>query len=184
MKIGDRKEPYELNITYFDAINDPNDPDDPLQVQRFMASQAIMLLLRGVPGIYIHSLLGSRNYREGVEKTGVKRMINRQQLRLEEVENSLRDNSSLRRRVLESYLRLLDSRKRIRSLHPGSRRKIVDLDKRLVSIERSYGREKILGIVNVSDQKIPLPGHELRFDLISRTLFDGEVPPYGVYALE
>ena len=184
MMVEGKKQPYELNITYFDAINDPNDPDDPLQVERFMASQAVMLLLRGVPGIYIHSLLGSRNYREGVEKTGIKRMINRQKLPLEEVESSLRDNQSLRRRVLESYLRLLDSRKRIRSLHPGSRRKVVDLDRRLVSIERSYGREKILGIVNVSDEKIPLPEHELRFDLISRILFDGEVPPYGVYALE
>ena len=52
------------------------------------------------------------------------------------------------------------------------------------SIERSYGREKILGIVNVSDEPIALPEHELRFDLIGRSLFDGEVPPYGVYALE
>ena len=184
MMVEGKKQPYELNITYFDAINDPNDPNDNLQVERFMASQAIMLLLRGVPGIYIHSLLGSRNYREGVEKTGIKRMINRQKLRLKEVESSLRDNRSLRRRVLESYLRLLDSRKRIRSLHPGSRRKIVDLDRRLVSIERSYGREKILGIVNVSDEPIALPEQELRFDLITRTLFDGEVAPYGVYALE
>ncbi len=184
MMVKGKKQPYELNITYFDAINDPKDPGDTLQVQRFMASQAIMLLLRGVPGIYIHSLLGSRNYREGVEKTGIKRMINRQKVRLEEVENSLRDNHSLRRQVLESYLRLLDSRKRIRSLHPGSKRRIVDLDKRLVSIERSYGREKILGIVNVSDEVIPLPEHELKFDLISRTLFDGQVEPYGVYALE
>jgi len=184
MKIKDKKEPYELNITYFDAINDPSEGDDPLQVQRFMASQAVMLLLRGVPGIYIHSLLGSRNYREGVEKTGIKRMINRQRLRFEEVEDSLRDNNSLRRRVLESYLRLLDSRKRIRSLHPGSKRKVVDLDHRLVSMKRSFGREKVLGIVNVSDQSIALPELELRFDLISRTLFNGEVPPYGVLALE
>lgn len=184
MMVGGKKEPYELNITYFDAINDPNDPSDHLQVERFMASQAVMLLLRGVPGIYIHSLLGSRNYREGVEKTGIKRMINRQKLPFEEVEKSLRDNHSLRRRVLESYLRLLDSRKTIRSLHPGSRRKIVALDRRLVSFERSYGREKILGIVNVSDEAIALPEHELRFDLITRTLFDGEVSPYGVYALE
>ena len=61
------KVPYELNISYFDAINNPNQADDQLAVKRFIASQAIMLALKGVPGIYIHSLLGSRNYTRGVE---------------------------------------------------------------------------------------------------------------------
>ncbi|RLC54282.1 MAG: sugar phosphorylase, partial [Chloroflexota bacterium] len=52
---------YELNISYFDALSDPNGPE-PLdwQVRRFLASQAIMLSLAGVPGIYVHSLFGSR----------------------------------------------------------------------------------------------------------------------------
>ena len=45
------KEPYELNISYFDAVNDPDAADIPLDVARFMSSQAIMLALKGVPGI-------------------------------------------------------------------------------------------------------------------------------------
>jgi len=43
--------PYELNINYFDALSNPL-ADEPQQVQvdRFIASQSIMLCLAGVPG--------------------------------------------------------------------------------------------------------------------------------------
>ena len=184
MEKDGKKEPYELNITYFDAINDPRDQSDPHQVKRFIASQATMLSLRGVPGIYIHSLLGSRNYYEGVKKTGIKRMINRQKLHMDDLKKELKDIKSLRHQVFENFLALLDSRKRIRSFHPGGSKRVVDIDRRLVSIERRFGREKILAIINVSDETIDLPQYELRFDLIKRSLFDGKVDPYGVYALE
>jgi sucrose phosphorylase len=183
VKNGDKK-PYELNITYFDAINDPKKPDDPLAVKRFIASQAVMLSLRGVPGIYIHSLLGSRNYYEGVKKTGINRMINREKLALDELEASLMDENSLRFQVLEQYLRLLDARKEIRSFHPRSSRRVLDLDKRLIAVERSYKNERVMALINVSDESIPLPDYKMRFNLVDRTFFDGEVEPYGLYALE
>ncbi len=178
------KHPYELNITYFDAINDPSKPDDPLAVRRFIASQAVMFSLRGVPGIYIHSLLGSRNYYKGVEETGIKRMINREKLMLKDLEAALRDKSSLRYQVLEQFLRLLDARKEIRSFHPRGGKKVLNLDKRLIAVERQYKKERVLALINVSDQAIPLPDYEMRFNLVDRTFFDGQVGPYGVYALE
>lgn len=179
-----KKIPYELNITYYDAVNDPRRPDDPLAVKRFIASQAIMLALKGVPGIYIHSLLGSRNYLKGVKETGIKRMINRERLPLDDLETTLRDHNSIRHQVLENFLRLLDARKRIRAFHPAGIRRVLDLDRRLVVIERKFEEERILALVNVSNDMIPLPDYEMKFDLITRTLFDGQVEPYGVYALE
>lgn len=183
VKNGEKK-PYEFNITYFDAINDPKKPDDPLAVKRFIASQAVMLSLRGIPGIYIHSLLGSRNYTRGVEETGINRMINREKLALDALEASLQDRQSLRYHVLERFLRLLDARKEIRSFHPRGSRKVLALDKRLIAVERRFKGEKVLAIINVSDEQIPLPDYEMRFNLIDRTFFDGQVEPYGVYALE
>jgi sucrose phosphorylase len=75
--------PYELNITYFDAITDPavtaTQPET--AVNRFICSQAIMLAMVGVPGIYLHSLFGSRNYAAGVAETGRNRTINREKHR-------------------------------------------------------------------------------------------------------
>jgi len=64
------KSVYELNITLFDALNNPAKDNSKRSVSRFIASQAIMLSLAGVPGIYIHSLLGSRNCHACKEETG------------------------------------------------------------------------------------------------------------------
>jgi len=58
--------PYELNISYFDALSAPEAPDPELHVRRFLASQAIMLSLRGIPGVYFHSLVGTPNDLSGV----------------------------------------------------------------------------------------------------------------------
>ncbi|NJM08131.1 sugar phosphorylase [Candidatus Gracilibacteria bacterium] len=71
--------PYELNIAFFDALSDPNDTreNDTQKIDRFVAAQAIMLALAGLPGIYIHSLFGSPSDHSGVALTGRYRSINR-----------------------------------------------------------------------------------------------------------
>jgi len=52
-----QEEPYEINITWFSALNQVESDEDPvLQVKRFVASRLIALVLKGVPGIYLHSL--------------------------------------------------------------------------------------------------------------------------------
>lgn len=73
--------PYELNINYFDALSDPK-ADEPIEIQidRFIAAHAILLTLAGLPGIYFHSMFGSRSWFEGVRQNGHKRAINRQKL--------------------------------------------------------------------------------------------------------
>ncbi|MCB0240108.1 MAG: sugar phosphorylase, partial [Anaerolineae bacterium] len=61
---------YELNITLYDFLNDPAAAKPELDIARFLASQAILLSLAGVPGIYVHSLFGSRNCEACVAETG------------------------------------------------------------------------------------------------------------------
>ena len=178
------KEPYELNISYFDAINDPNKIDDPFIVKRFIASQAIMLTLKGLPGIYIHSLLGSRNYYKGVEETKIKRMINREKLKMELIEASLSDVHSLRYQVLNNYLHLLNVRKEILAFSPLGSRKLIESDKRLLVILREYQGESVLTIINVSNDTLMLPEYKDKNDLITNRSFDGKVEPYGVYFLK
>lgn len=50
--------PYELNITFYDALADPTSEE--ISFQRFLLAHAILIALRGVPGIYIHSYLAHR----------------------------------------------------------------------------------------------------------------------------
>ena len=82
--------PYELNINFFDALNDPQGDDSiETQIDRFMVSQSIALVFRGMPAIYLHSLIGSRSWRAGVERTGQNRTINREKLNLDDLEEEL-----------------------------------------------------------------------------------------------
>ncbi|NTW03446.1 MAG: sugar phosphorylase, partial [Oscillochloris sp.] len=79
--------PYELNCTWFDALSDPqSDEPQQLAIDRFIASQAIMLALQGVPGIYVHSLIGSSNDHAGMALSGRFRTLNRARWERDELE--------------------------------------------------------------------------------------------------
>ncbi|HEC34752.1 MAG TPA: sugar phosphorylase, partial [Chloroflexi bacterium] len=119
---------YELNISYFDALSDPGGPEPlDLQVRRFLASQAIMLSLAGVPGIYVHSLFGSRSYHAGVQQTGHYRSINREKLRREDLERELAAPTSLRHQVFYPYCHLVRTRAGHPAFHPNGLQQILFL---------------------------------------------------------
>ena len=147
--------PYELNITYFDLLNDP-EADEPMvrQVKRFLVSQAISLAMAGIPGIYIHSLLGSRNYRCGVEETGQPRTVNREKLDLTQVVAELEDEDSLRHAVFEGYQHLIRQRVAHQAFHPNGEQRVLDLHDAVFSLLRisPNGEDKILALHNVSQQ--------------------------------
>jgi sucrose phosphorylase len=119
--------PYELNVNYFDALSDPAG-DEPLarQVDRFMAAQAIMLALVGVPGIYFHSLFGSRGWPVGVAQTGRNRTINREKLEAASLEHELSSSSHLRNLVFQRYARLLRARAACPAFHPLGRQVVLE----------------------------------------------------------
>jgi glycosidase len=144
---------YELNISYFDALSDPHaaEPLD-LQVWRFLASQAIMLSLAGVPGIYVHSVFGSRSYRAGVEQTGRYRSINREKLHRDRLEREVADPASLRHKVLYPYLHIIRTRAAHPAFHPAGSQQVLSLDPALFVLLRGApdGSESLLCIHNVS----------------------------------
>lgn len=147
------KSPYEINISYFDALSNPQeDESEKIQIARFISSQAIMLAFRGVPGIYFHSLFGSRNWNEGVEKTGRKRSINREKLTLTELNKELNKPDSRRSRVLKQYKKLLRLRKNNQAFSPSAGQRVVDLGKELFAILRipPNPKESILCLHNVT----------------------------------
>jgi hypothetical protein len=147
--------PYELNINFFDALSNPNwDEQLDLQIDRFMAAQAIMLSLRGVPGIYFHSLFGSRNWCEGVQGTHHNRSINRQKLELSRLEQELADHSSLRSQVFYRYCHLLIKRASSAAFHPHGAQSILDLGRGVFSVLRHSpdGMRKVMCLQNITAQ--------------------------------
>jgi sucrose phosphorylase len=129
--------PYELNITLFDALSDPNsDEPEERQIERFMASQAIMLALVGLPGIYVHSLFGSHNDHVGVKETGRARSINREKWLRAEVEAVLANTNAYSHKIFQRYVKLLQARATQPAFHPNGSQQILDTPPALFALRR------------------------------------------------
>jgi sucrose phosphorylase len=147
------RSPYELNINYFDALSDPkSDESIDLQIDRFIAAHAIMLALSGMPGLYFHSLFGSRGWPEGVTITGQNRTINRQKFDRVEVERELQGPSSRRSRVFNRLKRLLEVRASATAFAPNSAQDVLHFQSSVMVVVRGSGPEQVLCLHNVSAQ--------------------------------
>ncbi len=160
--------PYEMNITYLDAVAEKELPVS-VRARKFLASQAVMLTLRGVPGIYIHSLLGSGNFIEGVEQTGQNRTINREKLSYSAVMDELNTPGSLRNRIFSGFQDMLKVRRREAAFHPAGRMEVLPTQKNVLCILRISpdNSEYVLTFINVNPG---LTTAELPINLLPRPL--------------
>jgi glycosidase len=143
--------PYELNITYVDAILADTASS---RADKFLASQSIQYALPGVPATYIHSLLGSRNWVEGSKQTGRARTINREKLPLEKLISELNDPNSFRARVFFPYLDLIKIRKKQSAFHPNAGFEILQIDPKVFGIKRYTKNQTIYALTNISSKTV------------------------------
>ena len=166
--------PYELNVSYFDALGFEQDAEPELHVRRFLSSQAVMLALRGVPGVYFHSLVGTPNYHEGVEESGQPRRINRRKYGQSELREIL-SGGGIQRQVFDGYRDLLRARISQAAFHPDAPQELVPTDDAgLLAFLRTSldGRQRVLVATNVTDEPRRLPSqaaaaNDATFDLIA-----------------
>jgi sucrose phosphorylase len=148
--------PYELNITYFDALGDDPDHVTDLHIARFLCSQTVAMELCGVPAVYFHSLTATRNHYDGVKETGRARTINRRKWNEEELNAVLADPASATSRVMKEYLRRLKLRSQHRFFHPDAVQTIIDLGAELFVVQRYWNDEQVVCINNFTDQYLEL----------------------------
>ena len=140
--IGDEEvSPYELNCSYLDLLTNPKE-DDNTRVKRMILSQAVVLAMPGVPGIYFHSLVGSRNYHEAVRKTRIKRSINRDKLNYDNLKELLEEEGSLQKILFKRYKQLLSIRIHEEAFHPLNKFEILDLGSKVFTIKR-YAKDEV-----------------------------------------
>ncbi len=147
------KSVYEMNVTYFSALSAP---DSQTGEARFLCSQFVAASLKGIPGIYIHSLTGTKNDHEGVEATGIARRINRRKWDEETLERLLQDDASHHNRVFFPYLTLLRRRARCDAFHPDGSQEVVNLDDRIFSLVRMSpdGHTRVLCLANFAAESV------------------------------
>lgn len=113
------RSPYEINVTYLDALS-PKENEDNERIARFILAHAVLLSFPGVPAVYIQSILGSRNDYDGVERLGYNRAINRKKYRAGEIDAELEDNKSLRHSIYHRLTQLIAVRRTEKAFHPDS----------------------------------------------------------------
>lgn len=183
--------PYELNITYFDAM-DEGDGDE-AQMARFLLSQTLALSLQGVPAIYIHSLFATHNDMAGLERSGRIRSINRRKWDVRELQRMLCDPDSIHTRVFDQYRHRIAVRAEQPAFHPNAPQRLIDTGEGILCFDRVavHGQQRIICLFNFSRESrclalttLSLVPTETLTDLLSDTsvkLRDDsiDVPPYG-----
>lgn len=166
---GGGEAPYELNITWFEAMKGTFAGEDGLQIPRFLASQTLVMALEGIPAFYIHSLLATPNDHEAVAKTGQNRAINRHRWDYGDLQARLADPESDQHVVLQEMLRRIAIRRRQRAFHPNATQFTLQLDERIFGLWRqSLDRDQsIFALHNVSAEA-------LEIDPLTINLIEGE----------
>ncbi len=157
-------EPYEINITWFSALNGEDDEEDDIafQVKRFVASRIMGLILQGVPGIYLHSLIGSSNDIKAVLSSKSKRAINRTIIDGSAINKALQEPFSKISRINREFGRLISIRTKERAFHPNGAQHIFEISPKIFTVLRISPEEdeQILCLINVSNDfhsiEIPL----------------------------
>jgi sucrose phosphorylase len=144
--------PYEINITYFDALGDDPGQVTDLHIARFLCSQTVAMELRGVPAVYFHSLTATRNNYAGVEETGRARTINRRKWQESELRGLLATPRSPTARVMKEYLYRLQHRSQHKVFHPDASQAIIDLGPELFAVKRVWKKETVICISNFTDR--------------------------------
>jgi len=146
--------PYELNISYREALR--IDGDTATSRRRFLASQALMLAMPGMPAVYIHSLLGTPNDLEGLEKLGYNRAINRKKWDREKLEDELGNPGSEQAAIFSEFLRMLRTRREQSAFHPGAGCRFLDLSPHVFAFTRTCpkSRQTILCLFNLTGGEV------------------------------
>jgi len=166
--------PYELNITYASALSIPH--DEPLGLQRFFCSQAVVLAFKGIPAVYFHSLTATPNDVEGCKQSGIPRRLNRRKWQEDELRAIVRNRDSAQGALFYKYNQLLRRRANYPAFSPDGKQIIHTISPELFAIERisPLGNQVVFCLFNFAAEpiKIANPGNVLSkaskfYDIVS-----------------
>ena len=150
------EEPYEINSTWWSAINgDDGKEDMAFQVKRHLASRSLALVLQGVPAAYVHGVMGTPNDHNLAKKTGVKRDVNRGIIDSTAFAEALKDPQSKNSLLRKSNSRLILIRTSQRPFHPHGDQQVLMISPNVFTVFRTSpeGDQHILTMTNVTSRE-------------------------------
>jgi sucrose phosphorylase len=196
------EEPYEINCSWWSALNrEDGDEDLSFQVKRYVASRSLALVLRGVPGVYAHGAVGTSNDHALARKTGVKRDVNRGVIDARAIAKTLKEPDSRVAQLAREMPKLNLNRTSHRAFHPNGSQRVLMISPDLFAVYRiaPEGDPRVLTLTNVTQRtirvEIPLSELQVResrwYDLIHErewTAREGKLSlsmePYDVFWLK
>ena len=152
----DTPEPYEINITLFDAMKESFNKEVNLYLERFICIHAIMLSLEGVPAFYIHSLFGTQNDYALHKQNNQNRSLNRGKIKISEID--LSNESESQSHIFLQLKKLMLIRKKQPAFHPNAVQFTLHLGSNLYGIWRQSldKKQSIFCISNLTDEIVKL----------------------------
>jgi len=151
---GDDK-PYELNISWWSAMEDSSRDAKRFQYERFILSQLLVMALKGVPAFYLPALLASENDIKSFSMTGQRRDLNREKFKSENLSAVLNNPESNANKNLKYLRNAMDVRSELKQFHPCSQMKCLSKGRSdIVVIKRGKGLESVFAIHNMTENKI------------------------------
>ncbi|MFO7693129.1 MAG: alpha-amylase family glycosyl hydrolase [Vicinamibacterales bacterium] len=147
------EEPYELNTTWWSAVNgDGRGEDLDLQIRRYLASRSIALVLQGVPGIYAHGAVGSSSDHALARMTNHKRDVNRATIDVGRVAEEVKSPGSRAALLASRWPALSLTRTRERAFHPHGGQRVVMTAPQVFTVLRTSpeGDRHVLAMTNLS----------------------------------
>ncbi len=151
---GDDK-PYELNISWWSAMEDSSRDAKRFQYERFILSQLLVMALKGVPAFYLPALLASENDIKSFSMTGQRRDLNREKFKSENLSAVLNNPESNANKNLKYLRNAMDVRSELKQFHPRSGMKCLSKGRSdIVVIKRGKGPDSVFAIHNMTENKI------------------------------
>ena len=150
--------PYEINISWWSAMADGGIDPSHYQLERFLLTQLLVMVLPGVPAFYLPALLATPNDVSRFRRTGQRRDLNRPQFRADTLARRLQDPESDATRLLQVLRHAMTIRGSMPSLHPDAELRVISKGRSdLVVLERSTQGQSLFAVHNMTRTRLNFP---------------------------
>ena len=160
----DVDEPYEINISLFDAMKETFSKEKKLFIERYICIHTIMMSLEGVPAFYIHSLFGTENDYALYQKTGHNRSLNRGKIDYNKIKTE--STNTKESKIYNKLRELLLLRRNQAAFHPNALQFTLHLGNELYGIWRQSidKTQSIFCITNITEEIVTLSLLDINLD--------------------
>ena len=165
--------PYELNISWWSAMEDQGRDSNRFQYERFLLTQLLVMSLKGVPAFYLPALLASENDIKNFSMTGQRRDLNREKFKSEKLAAVFKNPESNANKNLIYLRHAMDVRAKLPQFHPKSQMECLSNGRAdIVVIKRGIGSKAVFTIHNMTENKINYGFIDYEFNKLIKNNFN------------